>query len=145
MAQAAHKAALEEGVRVDLKHASATLAEDVLAADAFIFATPENLAAMSGQLKDFFDRTYYAALERLNGRPYLILVCAGSDGRSAVQQIERIALGWRLKPVADPLIVMTNATTPEQILAAKRIDQDSLARCADLGRMLASGLELGIF
>jgi multimeric flavodoxin WrbA len=145
MAQAAHDAAAEEGVRVDLKHASATLAEDVLAADAFIFATPENLAAMSGQLKDFFDRTYYAALERLNGRPYLILVCAGSDGRSAVQQIERIALGWRLKPVADPLIVMTNATTPEQILAAKRIDQDSLARCADLGRMLASGLELGIF
>jgi multimeric flavodoxin WrbA len=77
--------------------AAETRAEHVLEAHGYMFATPENLAAMSGQLKDFFDRTYYAALDRLAGRPYAILICAGSDGRNAVQQIERIATGWRLK------------------------------------------------
>jgi multimeric flavodoxin WrbA len=32
---------------------------DVLAADGYVFACPENLAAISGLMKDFFDRTYY--------------------------------------------------------------------------------------
>jgi len=64
-----------------------------------VFASPENLAAMSGQMKDFFDRTYYAALDQLNGRPYAVMICAGSDGRNAAQQIERIATGWRLKAI----------------------------------------------
>ena len=32
---------------------------DLLAADGYIFATPENLAALAGKMKDFFDRSYY--------------------------------------------------------------------------------------
>jgi len=72
-----------------------------------VFASPENLAAMSGQMKDFFDRTYYAALDQLNGRPYAVMICAGSDGRNAAQQIERIATGWRLRAIAQPFIVCT--------------------------------------
>jgi hypothetical protein len=84
-------------------------------------------------------------LDRINGRAYLSLICAGSDGRSAALQIDRIAAGWRLKSVADPLIVCTRAQTPEQILAPKRIDQQSLARCAELGRTMAAGLSVGIF
>jgi hypothetical protein len=43
------------------------------------------------------------------------------------------------------LIVCTRAQTPEQILAPKRIDQQSLARCAELGRTMAAGLSVGIF
>jgi multimeric flavodoxin WrbA len=118
---------------------------DVLGADGFIFATPENLAAMSGKMKDFFDRTYYAALDRLNGRPYATLICAGSDGRSAAQQIERIATGWRLKPIADPIIVCTHAQTAEAILRPKHIAEQDLKRCAELGATLAAGIALGIF
>src|ERR1700740_1139673 len=57
----------------------------VLAADGYIFATPENLAAMAGVMKDFFDRTYYDALDRINGRPYGVLICAGSDGANTVR------------------------------------------------------------
>ena len=120
-------------------------AHDVLTADGYIFATPENLAGMSGMMKDFFDRTYYAAYERVNGRAFLTLVCAGSDGRNAAQQIDRIATGWRLKPVADPYIVCTHAQTPEQILEPKKIGERELARCEELGKTLAGGMALGIF
>jgi multimeric flavodoxin WrbA len=108
-------------VRVTLLHASQAGPADMLGADGYLFATPENLASMSGLMKDFFDRCYYAALDQVNGRPYATLVCAGSDGRNAVRQIERIATGWRLKPVAEALIVCTQAQTPEQILRKKQI------------------------
>ena len=80
-----------------------------------------------------------------NGRPYASLVCAGSDGSNATRQIARIATGWRLKPVAEPLIVCTHAQTPEAILAPKHIGADDLARCQALGEALAVGLALGVF
>ena len=119
--------------------------EDVLAADGYIFATPETLAAISGLIKDFFDRTYYPALERINGRPYAILICAGSDGQNAARQIERIATGWRLRAVADPIIVCTHAQTPEVIFAPKVISSEDLRQCEELGAALAAGLVIGIF
>jgi multimeric flavodoxin WrbA len=142
---AAAGARAEPGVAVSLLRAGEARAQDVLAADAYIFAAPENLAGMSGMMKDFFDRTYYPAFERINGRAFVTLVCAGSDGRNAAHQIERIALGWRLKPIADPYIVCTHAQTPEEILKPKIIDAACLARCEELGRTIASGLALGIF
>lgn len=146
MAEAARAgAAAESGSDVRLLHAAQAVGADVLAADGYLFATPENLAAISGQLKDFFDRTYYAALDHINGRPYASLICAGSDGRNAARQIERIATGWRLKPVAEPLIVCSHAQTREAILATKQIGTDDLARCQALGEALAAGLALGIF
>ncbi|MEG2048844.1 MAG: flavodoxin family protein, partial [Comamonas sp.] len=104
-----------------------------------------NLAAISGQLKDFFDRCYYPALDRIQGRPYASLVCAGSDGSNAARQMARIATGWRLKAVAEPLIVCTHAQTPEAILAPKQIGADDLAACRALGEALATGLALGVF
>ena len=135
----------ERGVSVTLLQASEAGGEHVLHADGYIFATPENLAAMSGMMKDFFDRTYYAAFERITGRPYALLVCAGSDGENAVRQVERIATGWRLRRVADPLIVCTHAQTPEEILRPKVIAREHLARCEEIGAMLAAGLALGVF
>lgn len=146
MADAARAGALTEpGIEVQLLHASQAGPEHVLAADGFIFATPENLAAMSGQLKDFFDRSYYGVLDHVNGRPYASLICAGSDGHNAARQIERIATGWRLKPIAEALIVCTHAQTTQAILAPKHISDDELARCSALGEALAAGLALGVF
>ena len=146
MAQAAQRgAAAEHGVDVRMLRARDARGEDVLAADGYLFVTPENLAAMSGVMKDFFDRTYYAALDRIAGRPYSTLVCAGSDGTNAVRQIERICNGWRLKAVAEPIIVCTHAQTPEAILAAKTIGADDLRRCEEVGAAIAAGLALGIF
>lgn len=146
MAEAAAAAAREQaGVAVKLQRADATQPEDVLAADGYLFATPENLAAMSGLMKDFFDRSYYAALDRVNGRPYAVMICAGSDGQNALRQIDRIATGWRLKAVAQGVIVCTHAQTPERILAPKTVGADDLERCAELGAGLAAGLALGVF
>jgi len=146
MAQAAAAgAAREPEVRVRLDRANDTGPDALLEADGYLFATPENLAAMSGIMKDFFDRTYYPVLDRIQGRPYAVLICAGSDGSNAARQIERIATGWRLKPMAPPLIVCTHAQTPEQILARKHIDSRELARCEELGSTIAAGLALGIY
>ena len=146
MAEAARAgAAGEAACAVRLLHAAQAGPQDVLAADGYVFATPENLAAMSGQLKDFFDRSYYGVLDQVNGRPYASLVCAGSDGSNAARQIARIATGWRLKPVAKPLIVCTHAQTPEAILAPKQIGDEDLERCRALGEALAAGLVLGVF
>jgi len=146
MARAAAGGAQAEGeVRVSLVHAAACGVAQVLEADAYVFATPENLAAMSGMMKDFFDRTYYGVLERVNGRPYAVLVCAGSDGSNAARQIVRIATGWRLKPVAEPLIVCTTAQEPGRILAAKHIAAENLRECEELGATLAAGTALGIY
>ena len=146
MAEAARAgAAGEAGCAVRLLHAARAGPRDVFAADGYVFATPENLAAMSGQLKDFFDRSYYGVLDQVNGRPYASLVCAGSDGRNAARQIARIATGWRLKAVAEPLIVCTHAQTPEAILAPKQIGDEDLERCRALGEALAAGLVLGVF
>jgi hypothetical protein len=88
MAEAAAKeAGAEPEVRVSLLHAADAGVKDVLEADGYIFATPENLGAMSGMMKNFFDRTYYAALDRIAGRPYAALICAGSDGENAARQM----------------------------------------------------------
>ncbi len=142
---AAAGAQRETEVRTRWLHASKAEPQDVLDADGYVFATPENLAAMAGVMKDFFDRTYYAALDRINGRPYATLVCAGSDGHNAARQIARIATGWRLRAVAEPLIVCTHAQTPEAISAQKFIGSRELRQCEELGNALASGLAAGIF
>jgi multimeric flavodoxin WrbA len=142
---AARGAASEPAVQVRLLRAVQAQPEDVLAAHGYIFATPETLASMSGLMKDFFDRTYYAALDRINGRPYAAMVCAGSDGQNACRQIDRIATGWRLKRIAEPIIVSTGAQTAAQILAPKRIAPEALDSCVELGATLAAGLALGVY
>ena len=145
MAEAAARGAAEHEVDVRLVQARDATAEDLLHAGGYIFVTPENLAAIAGVMKDFFDRTYYAVLDRITGRPYATLVCAGSDGENAVRQIARICTGWRLRAVSEPLIVCTYAQTPEKILAPKTIGEGDLKRCEEIGAAMAAGLALGIF
>lgn len=147
MAEAAANSAVNAAQEVDVRPLPAREAgpADVLAADGYIFATPENLGAMAGIMKDFFDRTYYPVLDRINGRPYATMICAGSDGEPTARQIARIATGWRLRPIAPPLIICTRAQTPEAILAEKTIAPAELDRCRELGGAFAAGLAAGIF
>ena len=145
MAEAAARgAAAEPGVDVRLLQATAAGPGDVLAADGYIFAAPENLAALA-ELMRFFDRSYYPVLGGVNGRPYGFLICAGSDGENASRQATPIATGWRLRAVAEPLIICTEAQTPEAIPAPKVIAASDLERCRTLGATLAAGLAMGLF
>lgn len=118
---------------------------DLLSARAYIFCAPENLASLSGQMKEFFDRCYYPLLDQLNGRAYAQMICAGSDGEGAARQLARIAKGWRLREIQAPLIICTHAQTPEAILAEKNIPDDQLEHCRELGLALGAGLSMGMF
>lgn len=142
---AARGAGAEAGVETRMLAADEAGQDDLLAADGYLFACPENLAAMSGAMKEFFDRNYYPVLERLNGRPYGMLIAAGSDGTNAVRQMARIATGWRLKAIAEPIIVCTHAQAADAILAIKTVPDAELARCEELGAALAAGLAMGVF
>lgn len=146
MAQAAARGARRAvGLQVRLLQAREAGPGDMLSAQGYLFAMPENLAAIAGIMKDFFDRCYYPVLGKANGRPYAVLVCAGSDGSNAVRQAERIATGWRLRKVAESLIVCTHAQSPEAILAPKTIAPAELQRCEELGEALGQGMAMGLF
>lgn len=143
LARAAFAGATE--VEARLVYAADVTAEDMLGADGYLFVFPENLAAISGVMKAFFDRCYYPCLGQIEGRAFAVIVCAGSDGRNAVAQAERIATGWRLKKVAESMIICTHAQTPEAILALKTIKEPDLQKARETGAALAAGLALGIF
>ncbi len=144
MARAAYDAAQDE-IETILLRADLASPEDLLAADGFIFCAPENLAALSGEMKEFFDRCYYPILGQIEGRAYAQMICAGSDGANAASQLARIATGWRLKEAQAPIIICTHAQTPEAILANKTISQADLQQCRDLGQALALGLSMGVY
>lgn len=144
MAEAAALAA-EQEVETILKTARDSGPDDLVKADGYIFCAPENLAAIAGVMKDFFDRSYYPVLGCIEGRPYAQMVCAGSDGQNAARQVARIAQGWRLREVQPPLIICTHAQTPEKILAEKIIPEDDLIHCRELGAAMGAGLGLGVY
>ncbi|WP_296678107.1 flavodoxin family protein [Novosphingobium sp.] len=142
MAQSADRGAAG---RARLIHAGDVVAQDLLNASGYLFVCPENLGTMSGMMKDMFDRCYYPLLGQIEGRAYATAIAAGSDGRGAQAQIDRIVTGWRLRRVAEPLIANLGAQTPEQILAPKVIEQAIAQQCFDLGAALCEGLDVGLF
>ncbi|MCU0729773.1 MAG: NAD(P)H-dependent oxidoreductase [Sphingopyxis sp.] len=138
-------AAASGDIAVRMLSAPETTADDLLGADGYIFAGPENLGSMTGAMKELVDRSYYPLLGQVEGRPWALIVAAGTDGAGTVRQWQRIATGWRLRPIADPLIVCTGADTPETILATKQVPDAALADAAALGAAMAEGLALGIY
>lgn len=133
-------AAVTEGVAragedVELRALPALQAgvEDLLWAHGLLIGTPEHFGYMSGAVKDFMDRTFYPVEGKVEGLPYAVFVSAGNDGTGAVASIERIALGYKWKRVADPLIVRGEITA------------EARERCIELGQTMAAGLALGVF
>jgi multimeric flavodoxin WrbA len=134
LAEACFEGALKEGnTEVRFKTAFTTTLFDVQNADALIIATPEYFGAMSGAVKDFFDRTYYPARENNFVKPYALIICCENDGTGAERQIEAIANGYILKKTLDTLIIKES-----------EID-NQLENVAEMGQTFAAGLHLGIF
>ncbi len=122
-----------DGVEVVAKSPFDTGPDDVLAAQAVILGTTENLGYMSGALKDFFDRCYYPVLEKTQGLPYALYIRAGHDGTGTRRGVETIVTGLRWRAVQDPLVC--RGAWQEEF-----VDQ-----CRDLGAAMAAGLDAGIF
>ena len=120
-------------VETRFKRAADAELDDLLWADGLLIGTPENFGYMAGAVKDFLDRTYYPAQNRTTGLPYALLVSAGNDGRGAVTAIDRIAIGYGWKPVAEPIIVR-----------GEIVEADLMA-CRELGEAFATGVALGMF
>jgi multimeric flavodoxin WrbA len=127
------RGAQREDIEVVLKRALDATLEDLIACNGVVFGTAEYNGYMSGALKDFFDRTFEPAQGRVTNKPYACVVSAGNDGSFAVQYVERIARGYPLKRVAEPIIVVGD------------VDAAAQARCEELGETFAAGLCLGIF
>ena len=106
---------------------------DVLAADAIILGTTENLGYMSGALKVFLDRSFYAVVDRIDGKPYALFVRAGNDGTGAITSVQRILSGLNVREVQPPLLI------------AGEFDEARLEECRELGLTMAAGLEAGVF
>ena len=141
----AHAAAEGAGANARLLRSDEVEAGDMLAARGYLFCGPENLAALSGAMKEMFDRLYYPLLGRIEGRAYATIIAAGSDGSGAQRQLDRIAIGWRLRRVAEPVIVNFAAQTPAAILAAKSPSDRDLDASRELGAALGEGLAASIF
>ena len=141
-------AALDGAATIDetttlLQRAADTTADDVLAADGLLLATPENFGTMSGMLKDFFDRVFYPCETALVGRPYSVMVCAGGDGTGAMREVDRIVTGWRMKKVHPGIIArrvggMAGSSRGE-------LDPADIEKARELGTTLAAGLAYGVF
>jgi multimeric flavodoxin WrbA len=144
-AAAAGATAADEMVTVELMHCDMADKQMMLAADGYVFAGPENLASLSGAMKEMADRLYYPLLGQIEGRPWALIIAAGTDGAGAVRQWQRIATGWRLKAIAEPMLVRTGADTAEAILAAKMVAPEALAKAHELGAAFAAGLAMGIY
>jgi len=135
---------MEEELVIDFVKACDAQVDDLINADGFLFCAPENLAALSGEMKEFYDRCYYGVLGRIQGCPYGLAISGGTDGAGAARQAARICQGWRLKPVADPVICINGAQTAEAIAAPKTCDEESKEKCRELGGLVAASVLLGM-
>ena len=122
-----------EGVKVVVCTPFEAGPEDVLAADAIILGTTENLGYMSGALKDFFDRIYYPCLEEKQGLPMAVYIRAGHDGTGTRRAIDTITTGLKWKAVQEPVICRGDW------------DPAFVEQCEKLGMATAAGLEAGVF
>ncbi len=135
LAEAARRGAAQFADEVEVRFLTAFQAglDDLLWCHGLLLGTPENFGCLSGGMKDFLDRTYYPAQGKVEGLPYAMFVSAGNDGTGAVAAMERIARGYALKKIHEPVI------------ARQAVSPAHLAACEELGQALAGGLAFGVF
>ena len=132
-ARIATGAGREEAIEVLLRPAAEASLDDLLACSGIAICSPEYFGTMAGMIKDFFDRTYEAAKDATCNLPFVIVVCAGNDGRGAISQIERLAASYRWRKVQEHRRIVGQPS------------EEGLADLEELGQTLAAGIDFGIF
>lgn len=129
-----------EDIRVIFLRAHIAGVDDLLDCDALLVATSENFGSLAGMSKDFFERVYYPCEHRIAGKPYSVIVCAGTDGTGAMLQTDRIAKGLGLRKVHPGIVFKSGVTAQSQV-----VPPDVLQRCRELGALMAAGTAQGMF
>jgi multimeric flavodoxin WrbA len=124
-----------EDAHAVFKRAFDAKAHDIRECDAMVICSPEYFSYMAGAVKDLFDRTYEELKDDavMYKKPYCVVISAGNDGNGALTHIERICKGYRFKKVQHPIICKGQVT------------EEALAKCFELGRTIAEGVNAGIF
>ena len=123
-------------VEVVVRGALEATTDDVLAADAVVFATPARFGALAGLMKDFLERIYPWFEEEPDvaaGMAWTAVVKGATDPSGALRDLEKILTGLRWKQVLAPLLVVGDVT-PAHLEAAR-----------ELGATLAAGVESGLW
>ena len=123
----------QKNVTVNMLSPFDAVPRDVIAADAIILGTTENLGYMSGALKDFFDRCYYPVLEKTRSAVWIVRSCRARRHWHSSCRRTSIAKGLRWKPVQQPIICHGDW------------DNSFIGQCYDLGAAIAAGLDMGVF
>jgi flavorubredoxin len=135
LAEAAYNGATHPDININvvLKYPQETQPEDVLAADALLIGTTENLAYMARLTKDFFDRCYYPVLEKKQGLPFALYIRAGHDGAGTKRALETITTGLRWSWAQEALILQG------------AWQEEFTVQVEELAMTLAAGVEAGIY
>ena len=135
LAQAAYNGANHPDIAINvlLKSPQDTQPEDIMAADALLLGTTENLSYMAGLTKDFFDRCYYPVLEEKQGMPFALYIRAGFDGTGTKLAMKTIITGLRWNQIQDTLILKGDW----QEVFVEQVEE--------LAMTLAAGVEAGIY
>ncbi len=123
----------EKGAFVRRIPATEVIVDDLENCRVLVICSPEYFGYMAGAIKDMFDRTYETVREKMAGKSYSVVICAGNDGTGALLSIERIIAGFKMKKVQEPLI------------SRGPVSAEMLAKCRALGHTLAAGMTFGIY
>jgi len=122
-------------VEVILKKANKADVEDLKEYAGFAFGSPEHFKYMSGELKAFFDRTFFPSKKITNsikGKPFFVFTSTAHSGKFALQSIEEIGEMFGFEKIAEG-VVATQKPTAEVKIRLRELGE-KLARICKGGK-----------
>ena len=103
-AEAVAEGVVETGGEAVLKEGPSAQPEDLLDCGAVALGSYDAFSYMGGGLKDFLDRAFYPTQGAVTDKPYAAFLTHGGGG-TAIESMESLARSFKLKAVADPVLV----------------------------------------